>query len=467
MSEPINSAWPFGEMEDSSDLDVNAIFGSDAGGSDINPFELPAEQPPASAEQTPPPAEETPEPQPQPEPETTPAPVESQSEPKAAPKEEPKTKTEPTPKPQKPDTAPAEGPDNLIQAAFNKQEEKAAQTAAKSLFEKLPVFSYGSARDEITDGAMTFEELRIAKADDFPELGEGKRVSWSVEYGKVTKAITDPKGTTIQSVKEEIERSKAFLDGLKKAKDKNPDCLVKPRVTAQSKGIASYKGVFTSLEEAQLSDKTICLFPSGDGKVYELRKTELGDFVAPKDNVTEFQTIRAGFTPALPRIPQSLLRQVISFFRCYMNDVEYEALAHILWDKEKRQFVIHVPPQEVSKARINADLSHDALPEERYLHYADIHSHNSMAAKFSPIDDQDEQATRIYIVLGRLDRFFPEITVRMSCGGTFCELSPALIFEPLGEVFPKEWRENVKIDSGARDRILEALEAKGFWGDRP
>ena len=31
---------------------------------------------------------------------------------------------------------------------------------------------------------------------------------------------------------------------MKKAKDKNPDCLVKPRVTAQSKGIAAYK--FTS-----------------------------------------------------------------------------------------------------------------------------------------------------------------------------------------------------------------------------
>ena len=32
---------------------------------------------------------------------------------------------------------------------------------------------------------MTFEELRIDKADDFPELGVGKRVSWIVEYGKV------------------------------------------------------------------------------------------------------------------------------------------------------------------------------------------------------------------------------------------------------------------------------------------
>ena len=292
---------------------------------------------------------------------------------------------------------------------------------------------------------MTFEELRIAKADDFPELSEGKRVSWSVEYGKVTKQITDPKGTTIQSVKEEIERSKAFLDGLKKAKDKNPDCLVKPRVTAQSKGIANYKGVFQSVEEARASDKTICLFPSGDGRVYELRKTELGEFIAPKDNVVEFQTIRAGFTPALPLIPISLLNQIISFFRCYMNEAaEFEALAHILWDKEREEFTVHIPPQEVSKAHISADLSRDEFPEKRYLHYMDIHSHNSMAAKFSPVDDQDERATRLYTVLGRLDRFFPEITVRMSCGGTYSELDPALVFEGLGEVFPKEWRDNVQ-----------------------
>ena len=462
MSEQINSAWPFPGMEEAEEVDVSAIFGADTGGSDINPFEALAEQNPAPApvEQDPAPAAAEQPSEPQPEEQATPTPV-----------EEPKTQTEPVPQAQEP-AAPAKEPDNLIRAAFHQQEEASTQAKAKSLFEKPPVFSYGSARDEITDGAMTFEELRIAKSDDFPELGEGKRVSWSVEYGKVTKQITDPKGTTIKSIKEEIERSKPFLDGLKKAKDKNPNCLVKPKVTAQSKGIASYKGVFRSLKEAQASDKTICLFPSGDGRVYELRKTELGEFIAPKDNIVEFQQVRAGFTPALPLIPQSLFRQIVSFFRCYMNKEEYEALAHILWDKELGQFIVHVPPQEVSKARINADLSRDELPEERYLHYADIHSHNSMAAKFSSIDDQDEQATRLYIVLGQLDRFFPEITVRMSCGGTFCELDPALIFESVGEAFPQEWRDNVKIgarseDGGTKAQLLEGMKARGFWRDNP
>lgn len=432
MSGPNSSVFPFPGMEDSEELDISAIFGSETA-SDIDPFDAPAAQ------------EETAPPEPKPRPEKPPA---------------PQAKTQ--------SPAPTAEPADPISAAISQQETKGAQTAAKSLFEKAPIFSYGSAKDEIADGAMTFEELRIAKADDFPELGEGKRVSWSVEYGKVTKAIPDPKGATIQSVKEEIERSKAFLDGLKNAKDKSPDCLVKPRVTAQSKGIAAYKGVFPSLEEARASDKAICLFPSGDGRIYELRRTELGEFAAPKDNVTEFPRIRAGFTPALPLIPASLLGQIVSFFRCYMSELEeFEALAHILWDKELEQFVVHIPPQEVSKARVNADLSRDEFPETRYLHYMDIHSHNSMAAKFSPVDDQDERATRLYAVLGRLDQFFPEMTVRMSCGGTYCQLDPALVFGGLGKAFPPEWRDNVCI-GGARAikdvkaRLREVLKSGAF-----
>lgn len=316
-----------------------------------------------------------------------------------------------------------------------------------SLFDKPPVFSYGGAKESIEDTSMTFEELRIAKSDDFPELAEGKKVSWSVEYGKTTKYISDPKETTIASVKEEIEKSKAFLDGLKKAKekDRNPDCLVKPKVTAQSKGTTSYKGVFPSVEAAKASDKVICLIPGQDGRMYELRKTEMGDFVAPKNKVVEFSAVRAGFTPALPRIPRELMAQIISFFRCFMNEEEeFEALVHIYWDKEREEFSAFVPKQKVSKASIDADLRGDALPEERYIHYADVHSHNSMAAKFSAIDDRDEKATRLYVVLGHLERYYPSITARISCGGTFQEIDPGLVLESIGEEFPTEWLDRVE-----------------------
>ena len=313
-----------------------------------------------------------------------------------------------------------------------------------SVFDKPPVFSYGGAKENIADASMTFEELRIQKADDFPELEEGKSVTWRVRYGTTTKSISDPKGTTIIQIKEEIERSKAFLDSLKKGKDKNPACLVTPSVTAKSKGIAAYKGVFTSLETARASDKVICLVPSQDGRVYELRKNELGEFIAPKHNIKEFSNVRAGFRPALTRIPRELLCQIIAFFRCFMDQQEYEALAQIYWDRHAEEFIVHIPKQTVTKSSVHADLRGNTLPESRYLHYADVHSHNSMKAQFSYTDDHDERPTGLYIVIGRLDRFYPEISARVSCGGTFLEIDPSLVMESFEEDFPPEWIDQVE-----------------------
>ena len=446
MSEQSSSGFPFTEMADGTGLDIDAIFGGASGSpapGDVNPFEaaLAQQAPPAAPTAQAQPQTAAPQPAPQAAPQPAASAFQSVQPIPPAPAPAPVPAAQPvTPAPQPPlDIDP-------LAAAMAQQEAKAEQKAAKSLFEKAPVFCYGSAREDIADPGMTFEELRIAKAEDFPELAEGKKVSWTVEYGKTVKPITDPKGTTIASVKSEIETSKAFLDNLKKAKDKNPDCLVKPKVTAQSKGIAAYKGVFASLEEARASDKAICTIPCADGRVYELRKSELGEFIAPKENVIDLPSVVAGFTPALPLVPMELLAQIISFFRCCMTGPEeFEALAHIFWDKQEEKFVAHIPKQRVTKAHIDADLTQEELPEDRYLHYIDIHSHNSMEAKFSRVDDEDERATRIYIVVGRLDKFFPDITVRMSCGGTYLTLPPGCVLESFGGVFPAEWRTQVTL----------------------
>ncbi len=435
MSEPNTNAndFSFAGLTESEGLDINAIFGGTGTAADTNPFDVPPQKPPVP---------EVPAAPVQQEAQNTPATAPITAAPTVAPAVVPASS--PDPQRAAPAEPAADAPmmGNLIEAAFQQQDE---ENTRKGLFEKLPVFSYGTAAEEITDSSMTFEELRIAKSDDFPELSEGKKVSWTVEYGKSVKFIADPKGTTIASVKEELERSKDFLNNLKKAKDKNPTCFVKPKVTAQSKGIASYKGVFASVEDARASDKTICLIPAKNGRVYELRKTELGEFIAPKDNVVEFSAVRAGFAPALPLIPRELLLKTIGFFRHFMeNHTEFEALVHVYWDRENEEFVLYVPRQKVYKAHLDADLQADALPEDRYLHYVDIHSHNSMDAKFSHIDDMDEMATRLYIVIGRLEQYFPSVTARMSCGGVFQEIDLAEIAEPLNDGFPAEWLECVE-----------------------
>ena len=450
MSEANNSSWPFSELPEAEGLNFDKIFnqGSSAATSgdvnpfDANPFEAPqAEQPaPAPTATTTASAQKdeasapAPESEPQPAPEAPPAqPAQAaQSETPAAAKAP--AASEPA----------AAGPtENPLAVAFS---QKTAENAQKGLFEKPPVFCHKSAKEPITDPSMTFEELRIRKSEDFSDLEEGKNVSWSVEYCGITKQIKDPKGTTIISMKESIERSREFLDALKKAKDKNPDCLVKPKVTMQKKGTAApYKGYFPSVTEARASDKVICLFPADDGKIYEMHKTEQGEFIAPKNRIVDFGAVRAGFTPALPLIPMSLMGQIVAFFRSFMqeND-ENEAMAIIFWDKAEQHFFAYVPKQTVTKEQIDADLTECPYDDEdRYIRYADIHSHNSMAAFFSGVDDADERGTGLYMVLGRLDHFFPQIKTRIACGGSFVEIDPSVVIEGLEKPYPPEWNDMV------------------------
>lgn len=340
----------------------------------------------------------------------------------------------------------------------NTAKTKAAKTekAEQHSEEKLPVFVYAGATETINDISMTFDELRIEKSCDFPELDDGKKVSWTVEYGKISKTVTNPKETCIGSMKNSIENSKEFIDSLKKAKDKNPVCKIKPRVTAQSKGTA-YKGVFTTLEEAEAAGKIISIVPARDGKVYEIRDTEMGKFITPVTDCDMLSEVQAGFTPALPLIPAKLLLQVFTFFYHFAQcDNGKEALVNIYWDKENQIFLADAPEQLVSKISVDSKMS-EKFADDRYIHYMDIHSHNTIAAFFSPVDDHDEKATRLYTVVGRLNKSKPEIKTRISNGGKFMEIDPKQVFEFSDISFLDDWINNVDISSRNKRNIRKAF----------
>jgi hypothetical protein len=223
--------------------------------------------------------------------------------------------------------------------------------------------------------------------------------------------------------------------------------VVKPRVTAQSKGDAlalpGYKGFFTDIGDAYASGKPISIVPGNDGHLYEMRRSELGTFTTRTTNCKELGEIRAGFIPALPLIPRETTLSVIGFFRSLITaNWGCEALVNIMWDRILREFVVYVPNQTVTRTSVTADTA-DIPDPARYLHYADIHSHNTMPAKFSKIDDEDEKATRVYAVFGRLDSFMPDISVRISNGGKFMELDPSAVFEPMFGKYPEAWNDYV------------------------
>ena len=265
-----------------------------------------------------------------------------------------------------------------------------------------------------------------------------------VTYGTITKVVTNKKDT-IASFKKKIEDSKEFTNALKKAKGTEIECKVSPTITAKKKGIMSpYKGLYSSVDEAQASGKVISFVPSEDGRVFEVRNSKMGTFIAPTEKVTSFKKVRAGFIPALPKIPYKTLSEIIAFFKSYVDkDGAVEALAYIYWSFADSRYYVYVPKQIVGKARVDSTLPD--MDEDKFMLVMEIHSHNTMPGFFSSTDDSDEKATRLYTVVGKMDKVFPEIKTRISCGGKFVEINPEEVFEGFDGVFPENWKEAVEI----------------------
>ena len=83
------------------------------------------------------------------------------------------------------------------------------------------------------------------------------------------------------------------------------------------------------------------------------------------------------------------------------------------------------------------------IDEEKFVLVMEVHSHNTMSAVFSCIDNKDERATGIYTVIGKLNNVFPDITTRISVGGKFVEINPDAVFERIEGDFPESWKNAV------------------------
>lgn len=380
-------------------------------------------------------------------PESTPLPEIAQTTPAETTVPEPTPSTEPQTAPSATEQPAASQPDNIIDlfgAVVEQSEEDAIAELMVKVTTSRPVFDYASIQDEITDADMTFEQLRVKMSADCPELEARAHVSWSLSYAGFSERITDV-NSTIYDAKSKLEQSKKFKDALKKRKpaDKLPVCSVKPTVTAQKKGILpfpAYKAVCESVDAAEKANAPICYIPSQDGQIYEMRRNEIGTFIAPSSKIVELDMVRAGFQMNLPRLPAAKLAEIISFFRrvCVAHDRCMEALVNVYWDRVEQEYILHVPTQQATAVSVETDLS-DRPDESRYYLVIEVHSHNMIAARFSKTDDEDEQATRLYMVIGRLDRFYPEIRCRFACGGRHIEIPAEQVCERTDVPFSTAW----------------------------
>jgi PRTRC genetic system protein A len=212
-------------------------------------------------------------------------------------------------------------------------------------------------------------------------------------------------------------------------------------------GIHTYSWLLSDLVESGLQPFNIVA--GNDGQLYEIRHSELGTIIIPAVNLRRLEEIPRGFQFNLPKIPGVLLAEAVSFFRDYcQNGIELEVMVSFFYHPGTKQYVIDCPVQTVSKGRI--DFEELSYEREGYIEILQLHSHNTMEAYFSSVDNNDEKRFLLYGVIGQLNHERPAMKLRAGVNGYFYDLPLDYIFhEPnlnLSVDYPMSWHDNVAIN---------------------
>jgi PRTRC genetic system protein A len=118
------------------------------------------------------------------------------------------------------------------------------------------------------------------------------------------------------------------------------------------------------------------------------------------------------------RLPQGIW-DVIVAVSCAWARAEREVLFSVVYDEVLGYQVVR-PQQATGPTAVCYRPIETAVLE--------IHSHHRFAARFSPTDDADEQALRVYGVLGRLGCDRPEVALRVGAYGYFMPVPWEAVF---------------------------------------
>jgi PRTRC genetic system protein A len=114
------------------------------------------------------------------------------------------------------------------------------------------------------------------------------------------------------------------------------------------------------------------------------------------------------------KMPWHLYDLAYSYFVMDPNRERYTA---IVWQDRYR---LKVPEQTREQGSVRYFTKSDVV--------LDIHSHGTMTAWFSTQDDSDEQALRLYMVVGKVNMLIPEMELRIGVYGYFAPISVRDVF---------------------------------------
>jgi len=166
--------------------------------------------------------------------------------------------------------------------------------------------------------------------------------------------------------------------------------------------------------------------------VYLKKKVGIMESITPVKGLSHLDTVETMARMHMEDIPGFEFAKVIDFFRAVYKEHQSEAVVLLFYDMETDEYEVIAPAQEVSAG--GADYTKGISIEGMDM-IGTIHSHASMSAFHSGIDDKDEKSfDGIHITIGDLDSEFVSISASIVSNGTRFMIEPEDYIKDLTKV---------------------------------
>ena len=161
--------------------------------------------------------------------------------------------------------------------------------------------------------------------------------------------------------------------------------------------------VYLASQNYKPADKGSYYLVAKDG-IYFRQECDLGAAFVKVREIPHLIPAPTGITLSVPKIKGIVIAKAFAFFREVFTQHRSESYVTLLYNKERGEFDIHVPKQEVTYSSVSYDRG-DNGAREGWRPIGTIHSHCDFSAFHSGVDTGDEASfDGIHITLGNVNR---------------------------------------------------------------
>lgn len=204
------------------------------------------------------------------------------------------------------------------------------------------------------------------------------------------------------------------------------------------------------------------------------KKVGLIDALVPVDKISFLENEKPYINLDLPKISYSLFSKIVSFLKTVFEKYKTESVVMLYLDRQTREYYIHVPEQEVTRASIKY---------ERNISFTDkllvgtIHSHSDFRAFHSGVDISDEKTMDgLHITVGKLnDDYYHEVVCSVVCNGHRIKKNPSEYINIKAKAnkkffiapkkFPIYWLDMINYNEMINSKDCEQFYGYGFYDD--